>query len=450
LVFAVEAVAHDVYVSYCVACGTLGVGDELPKQIAQFVARRPLNSSANAVPALAVEENYGCLVFVASYAILWQVLTWHAAVKPSFTVGTRVSPSKHAIQTPERPLALPSGAYGPRPPQIDAAATTAQAGTSLGTSGSSKSLQSRYALDSLLWNNPSHSMVWAATRYSDGTKVVIKRCRINTALRSVRADLLLRSNRAGPDGSAVSVKSENKIVDACDANTMIVVVPLLEFFYDEQVTESFSGIDGADDDIGATLVFPLFQMAQKPLTAEPPGSATALAWFWDFSLQLADRVAALHAMDLSHGDIKPSNIVVDPVTKRVCLIDMGQSQHPATFGTLNSRSGTNYWRAPELETHNGSCSSLSGDQWGLAAVILRALCCAMYQIRFEEEHGGAFDNETLNHLYAQFADLFGRPAWLDGLFDILWGSMHPYQPKQLAAADMLHALHKLHQSYVGA
>lgn len=66
-------------------------------------------------------------------------------------------------------------------------------------------------------------------------------------------------------------------------------------------------------------------------------------------LQLVEALNALHAADLRHGDVKPSNVLVRP-DGRVVLVDFGLTQSTAQQSEVMA--GTPLYMAPELYCHD--------------------------------------------------------------------------------------------------
>jgi serine/threonine protein kinase len=94
------------------------------------------------------------------------------------------------------------------------------------------------------------------------------------------------------------------------------------------------------------------------------------------ALKVASALAALHRAGIVHGDVKPDNIIVDPMleTERVCLIDLGASRIATREG--GSQSGarimaTREYMAPEVRT--GKEPTPVSDVYSLALVMFDAL-----------------------------------------------------------------------------
>lgn len=93
-------------------------------------------------------------------------------------------------------------------------------------------------------------------------------------------------------------------------------------------------------------------------------------------LKVASALAALHRAGFVHGDVKPDNIVVDPMLEgeRVALVDLGAARQPAREGASVSSSrlmATPGYAAPEL--HSGQFPSPASDVYSLALVLYEAL-----------------------------------------------------------------------------
>lgn len=78
---------------------------------------------------------------------------------------------------------------------------------------------------------------------------------------------------------------------------------------------------------------------QAPLTFE-----RMLQW----TLQILDGLAAVHAADISHNDLKPQNILVDKVTGAAKLTDFGSSRRLEDVWVWTKRHGTEAYMAPEV------------------------------------------------------------------------------------------------------
>lgn len=79
--------------------------------------------------------------------------------------------------------------------------------------------------------------------------------------------------------------------------------------------------------------------ARAPLTFEQ-----MLEW----TLQILDGLAAVHAAHISHNDIKPENILVDKTSGTVKLTDFGVSRRIEDIWVWTKRNGTEAYMAPEV------------------------------------------------------------------------------------------------------
>jgi eukaryotic-like serine/threonine-protein kinase len=68
----------------------------------------------------------------------------------------------------------------------------------------------------------------------------------------------------------------------------------------------------------------------------------------DWTLQILDGLAAVHAANISHNDLKPQNILVDKVTGAAKLTDFGSSRMLEDVWVWTKRHGTEAYMAPEV------------------------------------------------------------------------------------------------------
>lgn len=109
--------------------------------------------------------------------------------------------------------------------------------------------------------------------------------------------------------------------------------------------------------------------------------------------QLIRMVAKLHRMNITHGDIKPENIIMrNNSIHDLVLIDFGCAEYhkPNNLGAglefmkflSNKIIGTPYFLAPE-STHQGKVNRQSMDIWALGVTLLLIVKCKFVQVSRE-------------------------------------------------------------------
>lgn len=490
-IFALEAADAETYLVYQVAAGNMAS------------THSDRSEKIDLLPSVGIPMKYGELLF-ASFAILRQLQEWYKAVDPKICGRNsgNIVPAKFQQATPnakssqdgsrsQQDSGASKRANTPGPAgratvggrqqrqqqqqqqqhqhdhhqqhQLQLQQPQATPSTFLRPFGTGaedsvcRALELRYELGDVMWDQP-HSAVWKAIRRADGKPVVLKRCRLDTALATLRADYLLRSSIArnhdderwkeeqratsGHSLRSLSVGDGSRGAYSYDA----CAVPVLECFFDA----------AADDDSFvapapsmATLVFP--QLDEVCVPGQSPWQPSeSLAWFWDFAIQLSDRVAEMHAHQLSHGDLKPLNILRDGTSGRLVLIDLGQSKYPLHLGVFQSWNGTDNWRCPY--SNHGQVSSEAADCWSLGAVILHALLCAENRATFTGPIMWPYDDRMLQTACEVLRRWYGGDAtWVEGLRQALFKNVSEYCPleSRYSAADLRDALRRLYAEYEG-
>ena len=104
-----------------------------------------------------------------------------------------------------------------------------------------------------------------------------------------------------------------------------------------------------EDDQSQAIVMELIEgQTWRQLAKEnPPDLATVLGWM----MQLAEAMQAAHESGLTHGDLKPSNLMLDPAGK-VRILDLGLAFHDDAQTTTSviqlEQQGTIAYMAPEV------------------------------------------------------------------------------------------------------
>jgi len=182
------------------------------------------------------------------------------------------------------------------------------------------------------------SEVYTATRIRDSARVILKRYRREQDKQGSRAreefELLQR----------IESDSVVRALELCDTETGPVLI-----------VERFPG-------------YPLSHYAKQQRL--PTGDLLAIA------LGIVHGLAAIHDARIIHRDIKLSNIMIDPETSRVCLIDFGistefgRTENPAPPDTAE---GTMQYIAPEQTGRMGLGVDFRSDLYSFGAALYELL-----------------------------------------------------------------------------
>lgn len=116
-------------------------------------------------------------------------------------------------------------------------------------------------------------------------------------------------------------------------------------------------------------------------------------------VDLAEALAAIHRAGLTHGDVKPANIVLCP-PHRVVVMDLGLSKPEYDMGPTQTATGTPAYMAPEVIT--GSVRQGEGPRIDLYSMGIVLYELAMLRMPF----GGDTLDEMFNaHLHHPVPDL---------------------------------------------
>lgn len=105
--------------------------------------------------------------------------------------------------------------------------------------------------------------------------------------------------------------------------------------------------------------------------------------WWIFG-SLLEAVFALHSSGITHNDIKPGNIILDPDTLRVRLIDMGSARHVKHGGQVMC---TYPFCAPE-SLKRGTPTTFASDAYSVGAVSLFCMTGGGYLYDFTKHRYG--------------------------------------------------------------
>lgn len=166
-----------------------------------------------------------------------------------------------------------------------------------------------------------------------------------------------------------------------------IIVPAYskKFFFAKGYIGSDNIMGG--DKVGRWFIAPMFRNQQYPLRLDRSELGDWLSYF-QIAINISRGVKKLHQMGLAHSDLSYNNILVDPVTKSACIIDIDglvvpKLFHPEVIGTAD-------FIAPEvLKTKhlkiNDSNRQLPNQKTDLHAL---AVLIYMYLLRRHPLRGG--------------------------------------------------------------
>lgn len=109
-----------------------------------------------------------------------------------------------------------------------------------------------------------------------------------------------------------------------------IVVPIYnqKFFF----AKGYIGSDTiqGEDKVGKWFTAPMFRNPQYPLRLDRSELGDWLSYF-QIAINISRGVKKLHQMGLAHSDLSYNNILVDPVTKSACIIDIDGLVVPKLF-----------------------------------------------------------------------------------------------------------------------
>lgn len=109
-----------------------------------------------------------------------------------------------------------------------------------------------------------------------------------------------------------------------------IVVPIYhkKFFFSKGYIGSDIILGG--DKVGKWFTAPMFRNQQYPLRLDSSELGDWLSYF-QIAINISRGVKKLHQMGLAHSDLSYNNILVDPVTKSACIIDIDGLVVPKLF-----------------------------------------------------------------------------------------------------------------------
>jgi len=86
-------------------------------------------------------------------------------------------------------------------------------------------------------------------------------------------------------------------------------------------------------------------------------------------LQLVNGLDAVHKANFAHNDLKPENIIYNPDTKTVHIIDFGLSTEVGPDGEIDECCGSPHYMSPEVMTRSNRHNPFLSDIWSLGLIF---------------------------------------------------------------------------------
>jgi len=86
-------------------------------------------------------------------------------------------------------------------------------------------------------------------------------------------------------------------------------------------------------------------------------------------LQLVNGIDAVHKAGFSHNDLKPDNLIYNPLTQTARLIDFGLSTHVDSEGNITDCCGSPEYMAPEVLVKSKRHNAFLSDIWSLGLIF---------------------------------------------------------------------------------
>lgn len=127
-----------------------------------------------------------------------------------------------------------------------------------------------------------------------------------------------------------------------------------------------------------------------------------------FLNELLSAVACLHAHQVVHLDLNPSNIIITTQGQSVKLIDLGMAFNDAFISTYG---GTKGYQAPEMTSPNGEKPTLSADIYSIGCIMKFIGCRNKSVIRRCLSNNAQSRYQTVNELQQALKPQIRRWAW---------------------------------------
>jgi len=141
------------------------------------------------------------------------------------------------------------------------------------------------------------------------------------------------------------------------------------------------------------LVFPRLQRLYCPVRCLLPTSKSVptvaevafnLSWWAEVCTQLLAAVKGMHAADVAHCDLKPSNLLLDPVHGRLLLSDLGMARLNGSHAWIPQGTGTMDWCPNEIVKGKGG-RAMPADVFAVGLLMCKLLRHVVEGVFFRDE-----------------------------------------------------------------
>ena len=167
------------------------------------------------------------------------------------------------------------------------------------------------------------------------------------------------------DGAPVAVKVYSK--PSSDSSHEVAILSALIARPHPNVVRFVGSYEGESSQLITVMELMPCSLAQL-LEKAPPRSRLSSEKVRLFAYQLARALAHVHGMGITHRDVKPGNILVDPPTGLLKLADFGNAARLRVGDRRVARITSHFYCAPELIFDDAGCGTKI-DMWSFGCIF---------------------------------------------------------------------------------